>query len=157
MSNTTSQATQQYVLLLVIGDRNYGPHVPAELEPAGIEFLAPFKRRDTDRTRPAVLLTRWRWRIEVVAPQLVERYHLKRVWARDAWHLTSRVLRKVLSHTLCVGLCLEQGLDPLHFDGLLPHDKNVHIALLAFGLWVSGRREEVLGIIGNWRCGAAHY
>jgi hypothetical protein len=105
----------------VIGDRNYwAPQVAAELAPAGIQFLAPFKRRDTDPDPAGSrLLTRWRWRIEVVASQLVERYHLKRVWARDAWHLTSRILRKVLSHTLCVGLCLKQGLDPLHFDSLL--------------------------------------
>jgi hypothetical protein len=105
----------------VIGDRNYwAPKLTAELAPAGIQFLAPFKRRDTDPDPAGSrLLTRWRWRIEVVAAQLVERYHLKRVWARDAWHLTSRILRKVLSHTLCVGLCLEQGRDPLHFDGLL--------------------------------------
>ena len=105
----------------VLGDRNYwAPKVMAELAPAGIEVLAPFKRRDTDPDPAGSrILTRWRWRIEVVASQLVERYHLKRVWARDTWHLTSRMLRKVLSHTLCVGLCLEQGLDPLHFDGLL--------------------------------------
>src|SRR3954451_24374434 len=33
----------------VIGDRNYwDPTLPAELARAGIEFLAPFKRRDTD-------------------------------------------------------------------------------------------------------------
>jgi hypothetical protein len=105
----------------VIGDRNYwAPTLSAELAPAGIEFLAPFKMRETDPDPAGSrLLTRWRWRIETVASQLVERYHLKRVWARDAWHLTSRILRKVLSHTLCVGLCLEQGLDPLHFDALL--------------------------------------
>ena len=105
----------------VIGDRNdWHPTLPAELARAGIEFLAPFKMRDTDPDPAGSrLVTRWRWRIEVVASQLVERYHLKRVWARDTWHLTSRILRKVLSHTLCVGLCLEQGLDPLHFDALL--------------------------------------
>lgn len=105
----------------VIGDRNYWhPTLPAELARAGIAFLAPFKMRDTDPDPAGSrLVTQWRWRIEVVASQLVERYHLKRVWARDTWHLTSRLLRKVLSHTLCVGLCLEQGLDPLHFDALL--------------------------------------
>ena len=30
-----------------------------------------------------VLLTRMRWHIETVAAQLVARYHLKRIWARD--------------------------------------------------------------------------
>lgn len=105
----------------VLGDRNYwDPKLTAELAPAGIQFLAPFKRRETDPDPVGSrILTRCRWRIETVASQLVERYHLKRIWARDTWHLTSRILRKVLSHTLCVGLCLELGLDPLHFDALL--------------------------------------
>jgi hypothetical protein len=105
----------------VLGDRNYwDPRLTAELAPAGIRLLAPFKQRATD---PDPLgsqrLTRMRWRIETVAAQLVERYHLKRLWARDAWHLTSRTLRKVLSHTLAVALCLERGYPPLSFARLL--------------------------------------
>jgi Transposase DDE domain len=105
----------------VLGDRNYwDPRLTAELALAGITLLAPFKKRATDsapsRSR---VLGRVRWRIETVAAQFVERYHLKRLWARDVWHLTSRVLRKVLSHTLAVGLCLEHGYPPLQFDRLL--------------------------------------
>ncbi len=41
----------------------------------------------------------------VTSPQLVERYRAKKVWAQDRWHLTSRWLRKVLSHTMTVLLC----------------------------------------------------
>jgi hypothetical protein len=105
----------------VLGDRNYwDPKLQADLAPAGIVLLAPFKKRasDPDPERSRVL-TRVRWRIETVAAQLVERYHLKRIWARDAWHLTSRLLRKVLSHTIAVALCLEQGHPPLSFAQLL--------------------------------------
>jgi hypothetical protein len=105
----------------VIGDRNYwDPKLTAELEPAGIALVAPFKKRatdpDPDRSR---VLTRVRWRIETVAAQLVERFQLKRIWARDAWHLTSRVLRKVLSHTIAVYLCQQRGYPPLSFAQLL--------------------------------------
>lgn len=105
----------------VIGDRNsWDPALTEELAPAGIAVLAPFKKRATD---PAPLrskrLNRVRWRIETVASQLVERYHLKRVWARDTWHLTSRMLRKVLSHTVAVCLCLARGHPPLQFARLL--------------------------------------
>jgi hypothetical protein len=105
----------------VIGDRNYwAPKMTAELAPAGICLRAPFKKRARDPD-PAgsTRLTRVRWRIETVAAQFVERFHLKRLWARDAWHLTSRMLRKVLSHTLAVGLCLERGTPPLSFAQLL--------------------------------------
>ncbi len=105
----------------VIGDRNYwDPKLTAELAPAGIALRAPFKKRTGDPDPAGSRrLTQLRWRIETVAAQLVGRYHLKRLWARDAWHLTSRVLRKVLSHTLAVCLCLERGYPPLSFARLL--------------------------------------
>jgi hypothetical protein len=105
----------------VLGDRNYwDPKLTAELAPAGIALRAPFKKRATDPDPVGSrLIGRVRWRIETVAAQLVERYHLKRIWARDAWHLTSRVLRKMLSHTIAVSLCLERGYPPLQFDRLL--------------------------------------
>jgi hypothetical protein len=44
---------------------------------------------------------------------------LKQVWARDAWHLWSRWLRKLLSHTRAVLLCQQAGLPPLRFAQLI--------------------------------------
>lgn len=32
--------------------------------------------------------------------RLVDRYRIKRVWAKDMWYLSSRLLRKALSHTI---------------------------------------------------------
>jgi hypothetical protein len=49
----------------------------------------------------------------------VERYHLKRVWAQDGWHLWSRWLHKLLSHTIAVLLCQQAGLPPLRFAQLV--------------------------------------
>jgi hypothetical protein len=105
----------------VLGDRNYwDPTLTAALAPAGIRVVAPFKKRASDPDPVGSrVLTRVRWRIETVAAQLVERYHLKRLWARDAWHLTSRVLRKALSHTIAVWLCQQRGHPPLQFAQLL--------------------------------------
>ncbi len=105
----------------VLGDRNYwDPKLTAELALAGIALVAPFKKRATDPDPVgSQRVTRLRWRIETVVAQLVERFHLKRIWARDAWHLTSRVLRKVLSHTMAVFLCRERGHSPLAFAQLL--------------------------------------
>jgi hypothetical protein len=54
-----------------------------------------------------------------VIGQLVERYHAKRVWARDPWQLWSRWQRKLLSHTLAVYLCQQTGLGSLRFANLL--------------------------------------
>jgi hypothetical protein len=105
----------------VLGDRNYwDPKLTAALAPAGIALQAPFKKRASDPDPAGSrVLTQVRWRLETVASQLVDRFHRKRVWARDAWHLTSRLLRKVLSHTVAVCLCLEHGLPPLSFAQLL--------------------------------------
>ena len=64
-------------------------------------------------------LTHMRYRIETVFGQLVERFHAKRVWARDLWHLTSRWMRKFLSHTLAVYFCLLQGISYLSFAKLV--------------------------------------
>jgi hypothetical protein len=54
-----------------------------------------------------------------VISQLAERYNAKKVWARDRWHLTSRWLRKVLSHTAAVYFAEQLGLPPLRFADLL--------------------------------------
>jgi hypothetical protein len=49
---------------------------------------------------------------------LVGRYNAKKVWARDAWHLRSRWLHKLLGHTLAVCLCQHDSLSPLRFSEL---------------------------------------
>lgn len=95
----------------VLADRNYwNPRLRAELAAEGITLLAPYRHRSEDPTpQRSRLLNRVRRQIETIASQLVERFHLKRVWARDAWHLTNRILRKVLSHTLAIRLNVAQG------------------------------------------------
>jgi hypothetical protein len=107
---------------LVLADRVYWNRaMRAVLQPAGIDLQTPFRKRSSDPT-PARsrLLNRVRRRIETTAGQLVEHYHLKRVWARDTWHLTSRVLRKVLSHTLAVAVNYHLGAEhPLRIKHLV--------------------------------------
>jgi len=98
---------------VVLADRNYwNPRLRAELADEGIALLAPYRHRSEDPTpQHSTLLNRVRRQVETIASQLVERYRLKRVWARDAWHLTNRILRKVLSHTLAIRLNVGQGAD----------------------------------------------
>lgn len=61
------------------------------------------------------------YRIETVFSQLSERFSMKRVWARDMWHLASRLLRKVLAHTTAIILNRAQGHEPLRLAQLLAH------------------------------------
>lgn len=107
--------TEQTVGTLV-GDRNYwSPAVAAEWQALGVAVLAPYRAAKRDpNPRWSAALSRVRYRIDTVFGQLVDRCDVKRVWARDLWHLCSRVLRKVLMHTLVVLLNVELGNPPLH-------------------------------------------
>jgi len=104
-----------------LGDRNYwSPKLTERLGEKGLRLLAPYKSKKREKKPWPRWLTQKRRRIETVISQLVGRYQAKRVWARDRWHLTSRWLRKVLSHTVSVFLCQEETyLPPLHFAELL--------------------------------------
>jgi hypothetical protein len=104
-----------------LGDRSYWSPARAELlADQGIWLLAP-PSRSAKQPGPRLpgRLVQARRRIETVIGQLVERYHAKRVWARDAWHLWSRWQRKLLSHTLAVYLCQQSGLGSPRFADLL--------------------------------------
>jgi hypothetical protein len=87
---------------LGIGDRNYwSPEVQGQLAEQGIVLLAPYKNKSRDPApESSGCLRPLHWRIETVNGQLADRYHGKRTWARDLWHLCHRVIRKVLSHTV---------------------------------------------------------
>jgi hypothetical protein len=85
----------------------------------GVWLLAPSRSSNSAGPRLPGRLVQARRRVETVIGQLVKRYHAKRVWARDAWHLWSRWQRKLLSHTLAVYLCQQTGLGSFRFADLL--------------------------------------
>ncbi|MFM9616166.1 IS982 family transposase [Streptomyces niveiscabiei] len=103
-----------------LADSAYGGSaLVAQLHVHGVELLAPPHGKPRTAAPLPRALTRKRRRVETVIGQLVDRYHLKRVWARDAWHLWSRWQRKLLSHTIAVLLCQRTGLPPLRFAQLV--------------------------------------
>ena len=86
----------------VLGDRNYwDPELFRQLLQQGIYLLAPFKSAKRQKFRWPLRFSHMRYRIDTVFGQLVERFQAKRNWARDAWHLTSRWLRKVFEPYRC--------------------------------------------------------
>jgi len=104
----------------VLGDRNYwSPRLTERLDERGLTLLAPYKSKKGAKEPWPRWLVQKRRRIETVISQLSERYGAKKVWARDRWHLTSRWLRKVLSHTAAVYFSQQAGLSPLRFADLL--------------------------------------
>jgi hypothetical protein len=106
---------------VVVADRNYwSPPVREQLSRRGVELLAPYRTKKRDpRPERSTFLSRLRYRIDTVFSQLTERYSVKRVWARDLWHLASRLLRKVLSHTVAFLFNHRMGNQPLQLSKLL--------------------------------------
>ncbi len=105
-----------------IGDRAYyNPAMRRLLEAEGVTLHAPYyqKSRDPDPKRSSQLAS-LRYRIETVNSQLAGRYQMKRTWARDAWHLIHRVIRKILSHTVMICIDILETVPALSFDRLRP-------------------------------------
>ena len=95
----------------LIGDRSdWSPDLRAALAATGVCLLAPYHsaQRDPDPARSR-FLSPIRYRIETIFSQLVGRFHAQPVWARDPWHLATRFLRKILSHTLALRLNARAG------------------------------------------------
>lgn len=111
----------QHIHGLLIGDKGYlSASLQQELRQAGIDLETALRSNMRDSRDPAsvALLQRVRRLIETVIDQLVERFSIEKVRARDLWHLTSRLNRKLLAHTVCRWLNRESS-DPLQFDQLV--------------------------------------
>lgn len=89
---------------VVLGDRNYwSPQERERLAPPGILWVASFRHASRDPApQRSHGLGDLRRRVDTTIGQLCERYHLKRTWARDLWHLCHRLIRKVLSYTVAL-------------------------------------------------------
>jgi Transposase DDE domain len=106
---------------VAIGDRNYwSPATCAAFEACGGRLLAPYKMARYDKDRPrSRQLQRARRRIEPVLGQLIDRFGCRRVRVMDLWHLEHRVVRKILSHTVCAWINVKDGYPPLQLDRLV--------------------------------------
>lgn len=80
----------------------------------GLELSIPTKYGQPSHLSTKQLGKRKRLRrsIETVGSQLTHDLHIKKVWARDLWHLTNRICRKILAHTFAVMFCLREKLSP---------------------------------------------
>lgn len=106
---------------LGIGDRGYwSPSLMTELAQGGIRLLAPYKSKQRDpQPQQSRLLRGLHWLIETVNGQLAGRFGVKHTWARDLWHLCSRIVRKILSHTIAAWINVSLRHRPLDFASLV--------------------------------------
>lgn len=104
----------------VWGDRNYwSPKLTEQLHAQYLFLLAPFRNTSSEIQPRPTWFKHMHYKIEIVIGQLVERYHARRVWARDAWRLYSRWLSMILSHTVAVLFCQQTGHLLLRFSQLI--------------------------------------
>lgn len=107
---------------VLIGDKGYIDLKKWQrLWQQGVQLKTPMRKNM--KPRPAATSTKGQRKrrkvVETVISQLQTRFNIGTIKARDTWHLTSRVARKVLAHTM---LCLINDLlsrEPLHHDGLI--------------------------------------
>ena len=124
-ANVSEQAALPHLLDgtggLAVGDRNYGGvRTAEEAARAGVVLLAPSRSATRDPSpKRSALLSRVRYRIDTVFGQFAERFRVKRVWAQDPWHLWSRLLRELLSHTRAVLLNGQAGNPPVQLADLI--------------------------------------
>ena len=109
---------------LLLGDKGYiRPELQDQLKKQGLNLETPLRENMKDK-RPKVFL-RWmvgtRRLFETVIGQLVERFHIEKVRARDLWHQFSRFWRKLLAHTVSIKLSLGIKNEPLQFEHLVRH------------------------------------
>lgn len=107
---------------LLLGDKGFlRPELQEDLAVNGLHLQTPLRDNMAD-SRPKQFLG-WmkgtRRLIETVIGQLAERFHIEKIRARDLWHEASRFWRKLLAHTVCVKLSIEQEHEPLQFERLV--------------------------------------
>jgi len=108
---------------MLLGDRAYlsGPLKQQLIEQQGLELSIPTKYGEPTQLSSRELGKRKQLRrsIETVGSQLCHDLHIKKVWARDVWHLINRICRKILAHTISVMYCLRENLNPLSLKKLV--------------------------------------
>lgn len=107
---------------ILIGDKGFiSKDLKNRLKEVNIALETPLKKNMEDNRSPAFLvkIKSVRRLIETVIGQLDDRFSFNVVWARDFWHLLSRLARKILAHTVGIFLNKKLGRPSITFDGLL--------------------------------------
>ena len=88
---------------------------------ASINLQTPMRKNmDDPRGKDAApWLVSTRRLVETVIGQLTDRFNIEKNWARDAWHFTNRITRKILSHTVAIFINKMIGNQPLQFEHLV--------------------------------------
>ncbi len=93
------------VIGLVLGDKGYiDSNLQQDLRSDFIDLQTPLRSNMID-LRPKKFvreLVSQRRLVETVISQLTEHFNITKVWARDMWHLSCRINRKIMANTIAV-------------------------------------------------------
>lgn len=107
----------------LLGDKGYivREEMKEELRLLNIDLQTPLRENMIDMRLPSLVrkFSRKRRLVETVIGQLAQRFNIEKNWARDVWHITNRMARKVLAHTVAVFFNCKLGREPLDFEGLV--------------------------------------
>ena len=106
----------------LLGDKGYiSARFKEELTARGIDLRTPVRcnMKPVESSGETNALCRMRRLVETVGSQLCEQFNIQVMRARDAWHATSRIARKVLAHTVQVFINCKLGRALLPSEGLL--------------------------------------
>jgi hypothetical protein len=107
---------------LLIGDKGFiSSLLKKELSKKKISLETSLRKnmKDTRDKKFVKKLVSIRRLVETVIGQLSERFNIEKIWARDLFHLTNRITRKILSHTLAIFTNHSLGRKSLQFEGII--------------------------------------
>lgn len=108
---------------VLLGDKGYllNDLRKDQLKEHAIQLETPIRKNMKEHRHPKFIrwMNKTRRIIETVISQLSERFSIEKVRARDLWHLTNRITRKLLAHNLCQFIARTLGISNLQFDNIL--------------------------------------
>lgn len=107
---------------LLLGDKGYlRPALKLDLAQRCLQLLTPTRKNMKHQLTPQQRkrLSSVRQLVETAIAHLCHWFDIQSVQARDLWHLTSRLARKVLAHTLMVLFNVTHQRPPLQFAGII--------------------------------------
>ena len=90
-----------------------------QLQNQGVFLRTPTRRNMKASTGWNDTMASFRKLVETVGSQLTQQFHLQPLKLRSFWHLRHRVIRKVLSHTICIFINLQLHRPPLAIADLV--------------------------------------
>lgn len=118
LTDILQNQSKQHISQL-FGDKGYlSKDLQSELAKADIDLQTPLRDNMADDRNKGFLshLKKSRKTIETVISQLSQRFNIQQTKARDLWHLSNRLTRKLLAHSFCIEINKQLGNPPLKFE-----------------------------------------